>query len=80
MENQVKEKLDAGNSRPAVTLKHAKQYLQKGDLTEIAGEAGVTRAQVSNVLAGRSKNWEIVKKVLERAERNKQLADRGQSI
>lgn len=63
-----------------ISLKEAKQYLQRGDLKEIAREVGLERGTVSNVLAGRSKNWKVMEKILERAERNKALKERAASI
>lgn len=77
MGSQVKEK---GTGKTGASLAELKQYLQKNDLSEIAEEVGITRPQVSNVLAGRSKNWKVVEKLIERAERNKALMNRANSI
>ena len=72
MQGEVKEK--------NLSLKDAKRYLQRGDLRDIAVETGLKRGQESNVLAGRSKNWTVVEKILQRAERNKALKERAESI
>jgi hypothetical protein len=72
MDSQVKEK--------NISLKDAKQYLNRGDLKEIADEEGLKRGAISNVLAGRSKNWTVIGKILDRAEKNKALKERAQKI
>jgi predicted XRE-type DNA-binding protein len=77
MRSEVKKK---GIAKTRVSIAEVKRYLQKNDLTEIAQEVGITRSQVSNVLAGRSKNFKVLAKLVERAEGNKALTQRAGSI
>jgi hypothetical protein len=62
------------------TLKEAKKYLKRGDLTKIAEEVGVVPQTVTDVIAGKFKNFEVFQKILEKAEHNKGLLTRGSSI
>lgn len=62
------------------SLANAKRYLQKNDISEVAHECGIGVSQASKVMSGKSTNWDFVKKIIERAERNKALQERAQSI
>jgi predicted XRE-type DNA-binding protein len=77
MGSQVKEKNEV---KTGVSLADAKQLLEKNDLTDIATQAGVSRAQVSNVLYGRSKNFKVAAMIIERAERNYLLVRRAEAL
>jgi 3-oxoacyl-[acyl-carrier-protein] synthase III len=61
-------------------LQNAKRYLQKGELKEVAAEVGVHKQAVTDVLNGRSVNWNIIEKIIERAEKNKNLVVRAQAL
>lgn len=61
-------------------LKHLKQWLQKGEIEEVAKEVGITPSQASNIISGKSSNYSFVEKILERAERNKALKLKVDSI
>jgi hypothetical protein len=63
-----------------VSLLNAKEYLGHGDYTAIAKESGVTTKTVNNVLNGRRTNWTVAEKILDRAERNKAIKERAESI
>jgi hypothetical protein len=77
MESQVKEK---NEGRTGLSLAEAKKYLQRNDLSEIAIEAHVSRQTVSGVLHGRTKNFKVAEKIISRAEVNKAIVERGNSI
>lgn len=61
-------------------LQNAKRYLQRGELKEVAKEVGVHKQAVTDVLNGRSVNWIIIEKIIERAEKNKSLIVRAQAL
>lgn len=61
-------------------LRNAKKYLQRGELKEISKEVGVNDATVTAVLDGKFLNWQVIEKIIERAERNKSLIARAQAI
>jgi hypothetical protein len=77
MDSQVKEKNEV---KTGISLADAKKYLQRNDLSEIATEMELKRGAVSNVLHGRSKNFRVAEKILERAERNKSVMERANKI
>lgn len=77
MESQVNEKNEV---KAGVSLAEAKKYLQKNDLSEIAAELNLKRPAVSNVLHGRSKNFKVVQKIIERAQANKSIMDQVTTI
>jgi hypothetical protein len=62
------------------TLKNAKKYLQRGELKQVAEEVGVGEQSVTDVLAGKYMNWDVVNKVIARAEANKAILERGKSL
>lgn len=74
----MKEKIEAKGNE--LSLADAKTYLQRNDLSEIAKEEGLTRGQVSNVLHGRSKNFKVAEKIINRARRNKSIIQKAKSI
>lgn len=67
-----------GETEPS--LKHLKRYLQRGDLSEIAAEVGISTWQASQVLAGRARNFHFLTKLIERVEQNKALYKKAQGI
>jgi hypothetical protein len=81
MENASKVKRNVESvKKQRPSLAGAKKYLGPNDITEIAAEVGVTVKTVGNTLHGRSWNWEVAKKILERAEQNKEIAVRAGSL
>lgn len=57
------------------------QWLDHDQLMEIALQHGVTsRRQVYNIIYGKSKNFILLEKLVERAEKNKQLHDRARQL
>jgi hypothetical protein len=77
MDDQVKEK---NEGKTGISLGDAKKYLQRNDLSEIAAEMNLRRGAISNILYGRSKNFRVAEKILERAERNKAIMERAKSF
>ena len=78
MGSQVTE--NGNEVKTVVSLADAKSYLQRNDLSEIAKEERLTRSQVSNVLHGRSKNFRVMEKIIQRAKHNKAIVDSANSI
>jgi hypothetical protein len=57
------------------------KWLDAKERREIALKHGVTSSvQVSNIIAGRSKNFELLTALIERAEHNKKLFERSQQL
>lgn len=57
------------------------QWLDYNQRMQIARELGVTsRRQVYNVLTGKSKNFELLARLVEAAEHNKQLYERAKQL
>lgn len=72
----VMEKHAQKKGREKIDLRPLKNYLQRGEITEICRELGIQETQASNIIAGRSINWQFVKKFLDRVESNKALKQR----
>lgn len=63
-----------------IDLKPLKKWLQKGEIEEVAKEVGVTPAQASNIISGRSNNFDFAQRLYDRAEKNKALSQKVLSI
>lgn len=63
-----------------IDLRPLKQWLQKGEIEEVANEIGVTPSQASYIISGRSRNFGFVEKILARVEKNKALKDKVESL
>lgn len=76
----VKEKLHQKKGRGLhngnIDLRPLKKWMQRGEITEICKEVGIKETQASNIVSGRSKNFQFVQKFLERVEKNKALKQR----
>lgn len=68
------------NKSDVATLHNLKKWLQKGELSEIAAEVGISNWQASQVMAGRSKNILFLTKIMERALHNKSLYEKARAI
>lgn len=70
------------NQKPVAVLDvtHLKQYLEKGELMEIAAEYELSYYQARAVMEGRKKHFDFLSKVLDRVERNKAIYDKAQGI
>jgi len=61
-------------------LRHLKVWLQKGDIEEEALNEGITPVQASNIMAGRSKNFSFMNRIIAKAAKNKALKELAESI
>lgn len=83
MGTKLEKSIKSSNARKvqvSPSLAKAKQWLQKNDISEVAKECGIGVYQASKVMTGKSSNWDFVAKILERAERNKALAEKVDSL
>lgn len=84
MTTKVKGILEASKHRDwkgkGVSLKEAKKYLQIGDISEVAKEVGIGKVQASKVMNGKSTNWAFTEKIIARAEYNKAIKERSESL
>jgi hypothetical protein len=80
IKSKDKAKTQSGKRKRGESMRKVKRYLQSGDITEIAAEVGVTTKTVGNIIAGRSTNWLIAEKLVARAEHNKAIKERAQSL
>jgi hypothetical protein len=65
-------------AKEKIDIKHLKKWLGPGDISEIAAEVGVTVKTVGNTLHGRSWNWAVADKIIERAEKNRTIVSRAE--
>lgn len=57
------------------------QYLDMEQRMKIANECGITtRQQVYNIATGKSKNFVLLQKLVEKAEENRRLIDRAKEL
>jgi DNA-binding CsgD family transcriptional regulator len=80
--NNGKSESDGLGSSLRLTLRKAKRWLDNNALTEIAEEVGCSPKTVGNQIHKDNKrpNMLIVQKIIERAEHNKQLKQRAESL
>lgn len=59
------------------TLRH---WLDAADIHTVAQQYGITYRQAINIAKGKSKNFQFMRLLVERAEQNMQLAQRTQQL